>query len=106
MYAPGLYQYICIIPLNIPYSLYHSIQLLMFNIVARTWRLYKTGIGLTTGFIRSHTVTHKYSVYTLQLRSSLYYLPSLLTVSSLVSCLPIPQDPFACNSSLKTAASL
>jgi hypothetical protein len=30
-------------------------------IVARMWRLYKTGIGLTTGFIRSHTIT----VYTL-----------------------------------------
>jgi hypothetical protein len=29
------------------------------------WRLYKTGIGLTTEFIRSHTVTHNYSVYTL-----------------------------------------
>jgi hypothetical protein len=26
---------------------------------------YKTGIGLTTGFIGSHTVTHNYSVYTL-----------------------------------------
>jgi hypothetical protein len=36
-------------------------------IVARMWRLYKTGIGLTTGFIGSHTVTHNYSVYTLQL---------------------------------------
>jgi hypothetical protein len=31
------------------------------------WRLYKTGIGLTTGFFGSHTVTHNYSVYTLQL---------------------------------------
>jgi hypothetical protein len=36
------------------------------NIVARiVWRLYKTGIGLTTGFIGSHTVTHNSSVYTL-----------------------------------------
>jgi hypothetical protein len=26
--------------------------------------IYKTGIGLTTGFIGSHTVTHNYSVYT------------------------------------------
>jgi hypothetical protein len=34
--------------------------------VARMWRLYETGIGLTTGFIGSHTVTHNYSVYTLQ----------------------------------------
>jgi hypothetical protein len=34
-------------------------------IVARIRRLYKTGIGLTTGFIGSHTVTHNYSVYTL-----------------------------------------
>jgi hypothetical protein len=33
-------------------------------IVPRMWRLYKTGIGLTTGFIGSHTVTHNYSVYT------------------------------------------
>jgi hypothetical protein len=38
------------------------------NIVAHiVWRLYKTGIGLTTGFIGSHTVTHNYSVYTSQL---------------------------------------
>jgi hypothetical protein len=38
------------------------------NIVARiVWRLYKRGIGLTTGFIGSHTVTHNYSVYILQL---------------------------------------
>jgi hypothetical protein len=35
------------------------------DIVARMWRLYKTGIGLTTGFIGSHTVTLNYSVYTL-----------------------------------------
>jgi hypothetical protein len=27
-------------------------------------RLYKTGIGLTTGFIGSDTITHSYSVYT------------------------------------------
>jgi hypothetical protein len=26
---------------------------------------YNAGIGLTAGFIESHTVTHKYSVYTL-----------------------------------------
>jgi hypothetical protein len=41
-----------------------------YNIVARMWRLYKTGIGLTTGFIGSHTVTHNYSVYTLQLTTA------------------------------------
>jgi hypothetical protein len=84
------------------------------DIVARMWRLYKTGIGLTTGFIGSHTVTHNYSVYTLTAHySSLQHLPSLLTVSSLVACLPIPHDPFAfrtnlklCNYSLNTAASL
>jgi hypothetical protein len=35
------------------------------DIVARMRRLYKTGIGLATGFIGSHTVTHNYSVYTL-----------------------------------------
>jgi hypothetical protein len=28
------------------------------------WRLYKTGIGLKTGFIRSDTITHNYSAYT------------------------------------------
>jgi hypothetical protein len=38
-------------------------------IVARMWRLYKTGIGLTTGVIGSHTVTHNYSVYTLRLKT-------------------------------------
>jgi hypothetical protein len=41
------------------------ITLLMMNTVARMRRLYETGIGLTTGFIGSHTVTHNYSVYTL-----------------------------------------
>jgi hypothetical protein len=66
---------------------------------------YKTGIGLTTGFIGSHTVTRNYSVYTLTAPySSLQHLPSLHTVSSLVAFLPISQDPFACNSSRKTAA--
>jgi hypothetical protein len=40
----------------------------------------KTGIGLTTGFIGSHTVTHNYSVYAL----TAHYC--------------------SCNSSLKTAA--
>jgi hypothetical protein len=35
------------------------------NIVARMRRLYRRGIGLTTGFIGSRTVTHNYSVYTL-----------------------------------------
>jgi hypothetical protein len=35
------------------------------NNVARMRRLYKTRIGLITGFIGSHTVTHNYSVYTL-----------------------------------------
>jgi hypothetical protein len=42
-------------------------RILFDDMVARiVWRLiYKTGIGLTTGFIGSHTVTHNYSVYTL-----------------------------------------
>jgi hypothetical protein len=35
--------------------------------VARMRRLYNTGIGLTTGLIGSQTVTHNYSIYTLQL---------------------------------------
>jgi ABC-type uncharacterized transport system permease subunit len=44
----------------------HIALALNINIVARIWwRLHKTGIGLTTGFIGSHTVTHNYSVYTL-----------------------------------------
>jgi hypothetical protein len=38
------------------------------------WRLYKTGIGLTTGFIRSHTVTH--------LQPSLLQLQLTLTTES------------------------
>jgi hypothetical protein len=40
--------------------------LFYFNIVLSRvqWRLYNAGIGLTTGFIGSHTVTHNYSVYT------------------------------------------
>jgi hypothetical protein len=68
--------------------------LFLINIVACMQRLYKTGIGLTTGFIGSHTVTHNYSVYTLTAPyRSLQHLPS-----SLVACLPISQDPFACNS--------
>jgi hypothetical protein len=44
----------------------NSEELSAVLIVARMWRLYNTGIGLTTGFIRSHSVTHNYSVYTLQ----------------------------------------
>jgi hypothetical protein len=55
--------------------------------------LYKTGIGLTTGFIGSHTVTHNYSVYTPTAHcSSLQHLPNLLTVSSLVARLLIPDS--------------
>jgi hypothetical protein len=34
------------------------------NIVARMRRLYKTVIGLRTGFIGSNTITHSYSVHT------------------------------------------
>jgi hypothetical protein len=44
--------------------IYGEYEILKYT-VARMWRLYKMGIGLTTGFIRSHTVTHNYSVYTL-----------------------------------------
>jgi hypothetical protein len=39
---------------------------------AYVWRLYKTGIGLTTGFIGSHTVTHNYSQFTIVLAESSY----------------------------------
>jgi hypothetical protein len=39
----------------------HTLSKCVYYIVARLRRLYKTGIGLTTGFIGSHTVT----VYTL-----------------------------------------
>jgi hypothetical protein len=45
--------------------------------------VYKTGFGLTTGFIGSHTVTHNYSVYTLTAHySSPQHLPSLLTITT------------------------
>jgi hypothetical protein len=45
-----------------------SLVIFLENIVARMHGDdYKMGIGLTTGFIRSHTVTHNYSVYTSQL---------------------------------------
>jgi hypothetical protein len=93
-------------PLKSPTQLVDQSSPLLTSVVARiVWRLYKTGIGLTAGFIGSHTVTHNYSVYTLRApHSSLQRLPSLHTVSSLVACLPISQDPFLCNSSLKTAA--
>jgi hypothetical protein len=40
-------------------------------IAARTATNITRGFGLTTGFIRSQRGTHNYSVYTLQLRSSL-----------------------------------
>jgi hypothetical protein len=36
------------------------------HIVTRMRRLYRTGIGLTTGFIGPNTITHNYSVYTSQ----------------------------------------
>jgi hypothetical protein len=45
-------------------DLYETIRFTI-SILARMRRLYETGIGLTTGFIGSHTVTHNYSVYTL-----------------------------------------
>jgi hypothetical protein len=65
----------------------------LLHIVARMWRLYKTGIGLTTGFIGSHTVIHNCSVYTPTAHySSLQHWPSLLTVSSLAACLPTPDS--------------
>jgi hypothetical protein len=54
-----------------PYPKYHQLSFYysdlkcswfqILYIVARMRRLYKTGVGLTTGFIRSHTIT----VYTL-----------------------------------------
>jgi hypothetical protein len=43
------------------------IVVIITTVACKVWRLYKTGIGLTTGFIGSHTVTHNYSVCTLQL---------------------------------------
>jgi hypothetical protein len=53
----------------------------------------RQGIGLTTGFIGSHTVTHNYSVYNSTAHYSLLqHLPSLLTVSSLAACFPIPDS--------------
>jgi hypothetical protein len=46
---------------------YDREKLLTFEyIVARMWRLYKTGIGLTTGFTGLHTVT-VYTLYSSQL---------------------------------------
>jgi hypothetical protein len=55
--------YRCLPMFCLKYLLFHPEE--RFNIVARMWRLYETGIGLTTGFIGSHTVTHNYSVDTL-----------------------------------------
>jgi hypothetical protein len=66
-------------------------------IVPRMWRLYKT--GWIDNWI--YWITHNYSVYTSY--NSLQFTITLAE-SSLVACLPIPPDPFACNSSLKTAA--
>jgi hypothetical protein len=42
-----------------------NIQVYFLHIVAHIRRLFETGIGLTTGFIGSHTVAHNYSVYAL-----------------------------------------
>jgi hypothetical protein len=58
--------------LQSPDDLQTAKYLFQFHVdtVARMRRLYKTGIGLTTGFIGSHTVTHNYSVYTLQLTTT------------------------------------
>jgi hypothetical protein len=52
------------------YSIFSSFLISSFLILSRVRRLYKTGIGLTTGFITSHTVTHNYSVCTLQLTTT------------------------------------
>jgi hypothetical protein len=40
------------------------------HIVARMWRLYETGVGLTTGFIGSLSVTSVTVYYTLQLTTT------------------------------------
>jgi hypothetical protein len=41
------------------------VEAFQVNILSRVSDCYRRGIGLTTGFIGSHTVTHNYSVYTL-----------------------------------------
>jgi hypothetical protein len=51
--------------LSLKYS--PSLGLMLIYCRAYAATIYKTGIGLTTGFIGSHTVTHNYSVYVLQL---------------------------------------
>jgi hypothetical protein len=77
-----------------------------YVIVARMWRLYKTGIGLTTGFIGSHTVT--ITVYTLY--NPLQFTITLAESSHCIftGCLSSNIAGFVrlqlCNSSLKTAA--
>jgi hypothetical protein len=64
------------------------------------WRIYKTGIGLTTGFIGSHTVTLNYSVYTLQF--TVHY--STCRVFSLcLHWLPLFQHRRICSPSEPTA---
>jgi hypothetical protein len=60
-----------------------SSSLLSVNVVARMWRLYKTGFGFTTGFIGSH---HSYSVHTLQ----------LTTVDHSTRLATAPQPVFPC----------
>jgi hypothetical protein len=69
------------------------------------WRLYKTGIGLTTGFIGSHTVTHNYSVYTLTVHySSLAESSHCIFTGCLSPNIAGSVRLQLCNSSLKTAA--
>jgi hypothetical protein len=64
------------------------------------WRLYKTGIGLTTGFSGSHTQLHTITVYTLLQLLTVHYntcrvflqLQLTLTTESLQGPGP-PADP-------------
>jgi hypothetical protein len=42
-----------------------TVNKILLSTVARMWRLYKTGIGLTTGFIRSHSYTTRLQCITL-----------------------------------------
>jgi hypothetical protein len=87
------------------------LQLLKFidtlKILSRVCGDYIRRVGLATGFIGSHTVTHNYSVYALQLTTVHYNIAEsshCIFTGCLSSNIAGSVRLQLCNSSLKTAA--
>jgi hypothetical protein len=99
--------YITLINKIIKPSTQHYLYITNIHIVARMRRLYKTGIGLTTGFIGSHSYTQLQcirSYSSLQFTITLAESPHCVFTRCLSSNIVASVRLQLCNSSLKTAA--